>query len=282
MGKFLTNVLMSDIACFSKFRCLKAPLIVDEKEAWKKRHFFLQPMAPFENYLFFFSKSEKIPFIDSGKIRDVILTSNRSKDYRVLRFLVSQALKICLEGQGFQKFGNFYSHNRYMEEIIGRFGLSYNVLSGITPMVSFKEGYCLISLRPTARIFAEIRSSSKSLFESARQFVITLCNKCPECKSCENADHKASRCQKISGRVSMSDVAGKIFDCPSSMVRIETGPHDLAGEYVRILERTASRTSDEYEFLSQLITQISMNGKITLSLGIDVPFSRLIIEGEPV
>ncbi|MEM2112077.1 MAG: hypothetical protein QXX08_09420 [Candidatus Bathyarchaeia archaeon] len=281
MGRFLTNILISTAPCFSEFKCLKAPLTVDEKEAWRERHSYLQPMAPFKNELFFVSMDENIPFIDGNAVQDVTLTCNQEEDYKILRFLVKQALKIQLEKHGFQSFRNFYSHNRYMTTIIGRFNVPYDVFLGITPTISFKQGYCLISLKPGAKIFTQVKSV-KDVAYLEQKFFITLCNLCPESSACENTQHKVSRYVRANKRMYMVDITGKAFDCPSSMVRVESSPRDLRGEYGRILERTAPRTSKEYEFLSQLINEISEKDILTLNLGVDVTFSKLVIGGANV
>jgi len=281
MGRFLTNILISNTPYFSEFKCLKAPLTVDEKEAWKKRHSYSQPMAPFKNELFFVSTDENITFIDGNAVQDVTLTCDQEKDYRILRFLVKQALKIHLEKHGFQPFRNFYSHNRYMTTIIGRFNVPYDVFSGITPLVFFRQGYCLISLKPETKIFTKVKSL-KNVAYLEQKFFITLCNLCPESNTCGNLQHKVSRYLKANKRMHMVDITGKSFDCPISMVRIESSPRDLRGEYGRILERTAPRTSEEYGFLSQLINEISDKNILILNLGVDVTFSRLTVGGNNV
>jgi hypothetical protein len=168
-----------------------------------------------------------------------------------------------------------------MTTIIGRFSVPYNVFSGITPVVFFRQGYCLISLKPGARIFTKVKSL-KDVAYLEQEFFITLCDLCPESSTCGNVQHKVSRYLKANERMYMVDITGKAFDCPISMVRIESSPRDLRGEYGRILERTATRTSEEYVFVSQLINKISAKNVLILNLGADVTFSRLILGGNNI
>jgi hypothetical protein len=282
MGRFLTNTLISDSAYFSKFKCFKAPLTVNETEAWKERHSCAQPMAPFEDQLFFVSKDENISFINSDAIESVTLNSNHEKDDRILRFIVHHALSIYLEDRGLQRCRNFYSHKRYMTTVTGRFDVSYNVFTGIAPIVFFRQGCCLITLKPEANIFTKVKSV-EDLVGPEKFYLITLCDICPEGATCENVQHKISHyCKANKRRIHMVDITGKEFDCPSNVVRIESSPRTMKGEYGRILERTAPKTFQEYQFLSKIIDEVSEEGSFVLNLGIGITFSRLILRGNHV
>jgi len=277
VARFLTNVMISDKPYFLQFSCFKAPLVIDEKEAWKRRHQYAQPMVPSENFLFFVSRKDSPPFIDDKAINEVTLNSNIKDDYRILRYLVHQALKIFFESSEFQKWRSFYSKKDHMTTIKGRFGLSYNVFNGVKPKVFFENGYCMIPFEYSSMIFTRLHTPKD--FEPLKKlFLITLCEDCPESSDCENIKHKVSKfLRQSSSRVFMIDVEENKFNCPISSVRVESNPKVMKGEYTRILRRTALTTFEEYHFLSKLVSTLS-EGNFILDLGRDIAFSWLKLE----
>ena len=280
MVRFLTNVMISVEPLFSQFNCFRVPLVIEEREAWKRRHQYAQPMAPSENYLFLVSKEILPSFINNKAIEKVILNSNVEKHYRILRFLVLQALKILFESQNFSKWRNFYSKKDYMATIKGRFGLLYNVFNGVEPRVFFENGYCMIAFDYSSKIFTRFPTSLESLDAVKKFFLLTLCENCQESSTCENVQHKVSKFLRIDHpRVFMSDIEGKEFDCPVSNVRIESSPRIMKGEYTRILRQTAPTTFEEHQFLYDLVNNLS-GGSFVLDLGSDIAFSWLELEAQ--
>ena len=280
MARFLTNVMISMEPYFLQFNCFKAPLTIEETEAWKRRHRYAQPMVPSENFLFFVSKEGVPSFVNRKTVEMVTLSSNIEEHYRILRFLVHQALKIFFESRRFSKWRNFYSKKDYMTTIKGRFGLSYNVFNGVRPRVFFENGYCIIAFDFSSKIFTRFPTNLKDFDTLKKFFLITLCEDCPESSTCKNIQHKVSRFVRFDrSRVFMVDIEGKEFDCPFSNIRIESSPRVMKGEYTRILRRTAPTTFGEYQFLFELVNNLS-GGNFILDLGSDIAFSWLELEAQ--
>ena len=279
MAKFLTNVMISEEPYFAQFDCFKAPLLIEEREAWRRRHQHIQPMAPSENYLFFVSQKDLPSFVNENLIDRVALHASLKEHSRILRFLVHQALKILFESRGFSKWRRLYSKKNYMSPIRGRFGLSYNVFSGVQPNVSFEDGHCMIAFPYSSKIFTRLRLiKDPDVFQ--KLLLITLCEDCLESTTCKNIQHKISRLLRLVGsRVFLRDIEGKEFDCPLSNVRIESNPRIMKGEYTRILRQTAPSTFEEHQFLSNLVSSLS-GRDLVLDLGRDITFSWLELEAQ--
>lgn len=280
MVRFSTNVMISVEPLFSRFNCFEAPLTIEERIAWKRRHQYAQPMVPSENSLFFVSEDILPSFINNTAIEKVILNSNVEEHYRILRLLVHQALKILFESRSFSKWSYFYSKKDYMTTIQGRFGLSYNVFNGVKPRVFFEDGYCMIAFDYSSKIFTRFPTNLRSFDAVKYLFLLTLCEECPESSTCENIQHKVSKFLRMDNpRVFMFDLEGKEFDCPVSSVRIESRPRVMKGEYTRILRRTAITTSEEHQFLLEFVNNVS-GGNFVLNLGSDIAFSWLELEAQ--
>jgi len=280
MVRFRTNVMISNKPYFLKFACFKAPLMIEEREAWKRRHDYNQAMAPLESSLFFVSKKDTPSFINDKQIDEVSLNSDADRDRRILNFLVHQALKILLESNGFTKWWSFYSKKDYMMKISGRFGLSYDVFNGVKPRVSFENGYSLIAFEYGSMIFARFPTSLADRDALKELYLVTLCDDCRESSTCKYTSHKASKLLRVSqSRVFMIDVEGKEFNCPITDVRIESNPRTMKGEYARILRSTAPTTYDEHQFLFDCINAIS-GGNLVLNLGVGIAFSWLEMEAQ--
>jgi len=278
MARFLTNVMISKKPYFLEFDCFKAPLLIEEKEAWKKRHQYDQPMAPSGNFLFFVSKEDLPSFIDDKAVVNVRLNSNVPEQYRILRFLVHQALKILFESRGFSKWRAFYSKKDYMRTIEGRFGLLYNVFNGVKPRVFFENGYCMIAFEHSSMIFTRLPSAGNFEIFKGKLYLITICENCKESSTCENIQHEVSRFSRLEKpRVFIVDIEGKEFDCPISSVRIESTPMIMKGEYARVLHLTTPTTSEESQFLFELVNILS-EGDFILDLGRNIDFSWLELE----
>ena len=282
MARFLTNVMISIEPYFSQFNCFKAPLEIEEREAWKRRHQYAQSMAPSEKFLFFVSKESPPSFINDKAIAKVTLNSNVGEHYRILRYLVHQALKIFFESREFSKWRSLYSKEDYMTTIKGRFGLSYNVFNGVKPRVFFENGYCMIAFDYSSMIFTRFPTMSARKYPDALKkfFLITLCEDCLESSTCKNIHHKVSKFLRLEhSRVFMVDIEGKEFDCPVSNIRIESNPRVMKGEYTRILRRTAPTTFEEHQFVFELVNSLS-GGNFILDLGRDIAFSWLELEAQ--
>ena len=282
MASFLTNIMISLEPHFSQFNCFRAPLKIDERDAWKERHKYTQPMVPSENFLFFVSKKSPPSFIDTEAIVEVTLNSNDEEHYRILRYLVHQTLRIFLVSKGLSEWNNFYTKKEFMTSINGRFGRTYNIFNGIRHTVFFEEGYCLIAFNQSSKIFTKLPTSDiQKTIDTLRKFsLITLCEDCKETNVCQNVHHKVSKFSRLEdSRVFMVDIEGREFDCPVSSVRIESNPRVMKGEYARILRRTALTTSEEQHFVSELVNSLS-KGDFKLDLGKEICFSWLKLEAE--
>jgi hypothetical protein len=164
-----------------------------------------------------------------------------------------------------------------MTTIPGRFGLSFNIFKGIKPTVSFENGYCMIAFEYSSMIFTRLPTISNSEYPDVLEkfFLITLCEDCPESSICKNVHHKVSKFLRLEhSKVFMVDIEGKEFDCPVSNVRIESNPRVMKGEYTRILRQTAPTTSEEHQFVFELVDSLS-GGNFILDTGRDVAFSWL-------
>ncbi|MDH5439472.1 MAG: hypothetical protein OEY31_02565 [Candidatus Bathyarchaeota archaeon] len=269
--------MISDEPWFLRFGCLSAPLMIEEKEAWKRRHEYPQPIVPSRKILYFVSKEDSPIFIDKEAIDEVTLNSNAKDHYNILRFLVHQALKILFELNDFSKWRGFYSKRDYMAAVSGRFGLNYSVFSGVIPRAFFENGYCMIAFDYGSMVFARFsRTIDRDILK--KLFLITLCEDCPESYSCPNTRHKVSRFSRLGNtRVFMVDIEGGKFGCPDSYVRVESSPRVMKGEYSRILRLTAPTTAKEQQFVSDLIKTVSRDD-FKLNLGRDFAFSWLELE----
>lgn len=271
-----TNVMISNKPYFAAFNCLKAQLLIGEIEAWKERHKFDQPMVPSGNMLFFVSNENTPLFINKQSVENVVLDSSLKDDCRVLSFLLHQALKIKLKTEELFQWKNFYTSPKNIATVNGKLGRQYHVFMGIIPRVFFEKGYGMIVFEPTSKVFSKFDNS-----RDANQFNETvgfcMCENCGEAGICESLKFQVGRVVKIDkGRVTMFNIEGKKFDCPSSRVFVETREKATSGEYSGIIRQTAISTKEEHDFVHNFVGSFS-DDRLKLNLGIEAEFSWLVL-----
>jgi len=272
MGRYKSNIMITDQPYFVEFNCFRAPLLIVERDAWKRRYEYRSPMVPSEKFLYFTDPTLNITFIDGKEIESI---SVNWRDYFfILQKLVHSALKILFEDKMFVRYKGTYIHPTFKQEF-SRLGVTYTIFNGVRPIVSFQGGYGIIKLPLESKIFLEVRGTV------SQEWVVALCDICDKKHECENVKHKISRIQARKKRIIMlKDIDGLEFECPSEMVRIEARPQVMKGEYAAILTRTSLRTRDESALVSTILDMLSSNrGKIVLSFSEENQVPFYLLEG---
>ena len=272
MGRFTTNILISEKPHFEDFKCVKALLSVSETEAWNLRYKYRSPMAVSEKHMFYTDQTLKLDFIDTTKVREASL--NPKKHLFVLRNLVHSAIRILFEDNMFTYRKGVLIHPKFMKPFT-RHGTTYAIFNGINPIVTFQNGYGIIKLRPTSKIFLEV---PKIPLES---WVITMCDICDKHLQCPNIRHKISKVISISRKkLFLEDIDGLKFACPVDTVRVEASPRTMRGSYLGVLARTALTMKEESTFISQVIDLISSEeGGVILNFDSDLQIEFNLLEG---
>ena len=249
MGRFTTNILISEKPHFEDFKCVKALLSVSETEAWNLRYKYRSPMAVSEKHMFYTDQTLKLDFIDTTKVREASL--NPKKHLFVLRNLVHSAIRILFEDNMFTYRKGVLVHPKFMKPFT-RHGTTYAIFNGINPTVAFRKGYGIIKLRPVSKIFLKIPKIP------LEEWVITLCDICDKSPRCTSKKHKISKVISISGKkLFLKDINGLELVCPANMVRVEASPKTMKGSYAGVLARTALTVKEESAFVSHVINLIS-------------------------
>lgn len=261
MGRFTTNVLISEKPYFEEFKCIRAPLTVNETEAWNLRYKYHSPMAVSEKHMFYTDQGLKLDFVDDTKARKVSL--NPKKHLSELRTLVKSAIRILFEENMFTYRRGVLVHPKFMKPFT-RHGTTYAIFNGINPTVAFRNGYGIVKLRPVSKVFLKMPKIPLG------EWVITLCDNCDKSPQCPSKKHKICRAVSMSGKkLSLKDIDGLELVCPANMVRVEASPKTMKGLYAGVLARTALTVKEESAFVSDVINLVSSEEK-----GVILNFSK--------
>jgi len=271
MGRFTTNILISSEPYFEHFRCLKAPLTVSETEAWKLRHKYRSPMVPSEKHMFYVDQALELDFVDSTEVREVSL--NPEKHSFILRNLVQSAIRILFENNMFTYRRGIFLHPKFTKAFT-RHGTTYTIFNGINPIVTFQNGYGIIKLRPSSKIFLKVPRITLG------SWVITMCDICDKSVQCTNKNHKISKAISISRKkISLEDIDGSKFICPIDMVRVEASPETMRGSYAGVLARTSITVKEEASCISEVIDLLSFEEGVILNFNSDLQIEFNLLEG---
>ena len=253
MGRFTTNILISEKPYFEDFKCVRAPLTVNETEAWNLRYKYHSPMVVSEKYMFYTDQGLKLDFVDRTKARKVSL--NPKRHLSELRTLVKSAIRILFEDSMFTYRRGVLVHPKFMKPFT-RHGTTYTIFNGINPTVAFRNGYGIVKLRPVSKVFLKMPKIPLG------EWVITLCDICYESPKCPSKKHKICKVVSMSGKkLFLKDINGLELVCSANMVRVEASPKTMKGSYAGVLARTTSTVKEESVFVSDVISLVSSEEK---------------------